>query len=79
MGQRYVQLNNTYTQNNDSISATLHVSQLPPNPALIAPGPALIFVVVNGVPSIGLKVMLGSGQLGVQQILSVADLPPVAR
>lgn len=49
-------------------TATLHVSRLPPNPAVIAPGPALIFVVV---PSVGVKaVMLGSGQLGVQQTLN---------
>ena len=39
MGQRYVQLDSTYTGNSDG-SATLHVSQLPPNPAILAPGPA---------------------------------------
>ena len=33
MGQRYLQLNNTYTINSDS-SITLHVAQVPPNPAL---------------------------------------------
>ena len=38
MGQRFVQLNNTYTGNSDG-SAVLHVSQLPPNPAILAPGP----------------------------------------
>lgn len=39
MGQRFVQLDSTYTGNPDG-SATLHVSQLPPNPAVLAPGPA---------------------------------------
>jgi hypothetical protein len=74
MGQRYVQLNSTYTgyENN---TATLHVGQLPPNPAILAPGPAFIFVVVNGVPSIGVPIMVGSGQLGQQNVLQVGDLP----
>ena len=75
MGQRYVELPFTYTGDPRNATATLHVSQLPPNPAIIAPGPALIFVVVNGVPSVGVKVMLGSGQLGPQQILDVQALP----
>ncbi|THH26759.1 hypothetical protein EUX98_g7431 [Antrodiella citrinella] len=74
MGQRYVQLENSYTINVDG-TATLHVSQVPPNAAILAPGPALLFVVVNGVPSIGVPVMVGSGQLGTQNILSVAPLP----
>lgn len=39
MGQRYVQLENTYTINLDG-TVTLHVSQLPPNAAIIVPGPA---------------------------------------
>lgn len=39
MGQRFVQLNSTYTGNADG-SAVLHVSQLPPNAAILAPGPA---------------------------------------
>jgi hypothetical protein len=57
MGQRYVQLENTYTGFSNS-TAVLHVSQLPPNPAILAPGPALILVVVNGVPSVGRQVMI---------------------
>ena len=76
MGQRFVQLNSTYTAYRQNNTATLHVSQLPPNPAILAPGPAYIFVVVNGVPSIGLPIMVGSGQLGTQNILPVADLIP---
>jgi hypothetical protein len=77
MGQRLVQLESTYTgfQNNTGI---LHVSQVPPNPAILAPGPALIFVVVNGVPSVGAQVMIGSGKLGTQQRLPIGDLPASA-
>lgn len=95
MGQRFVQLNNTYTGNEDG-SATLHVSQMPPNAAILAPGPAcelklhvcfifrvihmvdwhvVIFVVVDGVPSVGMQVMVGSGQIGTQPTSAVADLP----
>ncbi|KIJ49410.1 copper radical oxidase [Sphaerobolus stellatus SS14] len=77
MGQRYVQLNTTYTGNQDG-SGVLHVSQLPPNPAVLAPGPAFIFVVVNGVPSIGVQIMVGSGQIEQQQTLSAVSLPPAS-
>lgn len=77
MGQRYVQLESTYTgfQNN---TGTLHVSQLPPNPAILAPGPALVFVIVKGVPSVGMQVMVGSGKLGDQARLAIGDLPESA-
>lgn|ERR1700722_8585801 len=75
MGQRFVQLNSTYTGYAGNNTAILHVSQLPPNPAILAPGPALLFVVVNGSPSVGVAVMVGSGQLGTQPMLAVADLP----
>ncbi|KAF8491027.1 glyoxal oxidase [Gautieria morchelliformis] len=74
MGQRFVQLDSSYTGNSDG-SGTLHVSQLPPNAAILAPGPAYIFVVVNGVPSIGVPVMCGSGQIETQNTLAVAPLP----
>lgn len=67
MGQRYVQLNSTYTANSSG-AAVLHVSQVPPNPAILAPGPALIFVVVNGVPSQGQWIVVGNGQLGPQPV-----------
>lgn len=56
-------------------TAVLHVSQVPPNPAILVPGPAFIFVVVNGVPSVGRQVMIGSGVLGMQNILAIGDLP----
>ena len=35
----------------------------------------MIFVVVNGVPSVGVQVMLGSGQLETQKTLAIAPLP----
>ncbi|POY76183.1 hypothetical protein BMF94_0906 [Rhodotorula taiwanensis] len=73
-GQRFVELNMTYTVNSDN-SAVLHVSQLPPNPAVLAPGPVLMFVVVNGVPSEGQWVTAGNGQLGDQPILATQALP----
>lgn len=43
--------------------------------AVLAPGPALLFVVVNGVPSNGSWVMIGSGVLGVQTPTAVQALP----
>ncbi|KAJ7495844.1 copper radical oxidase, partial [Mycena galericulata] len=75
MGQRYVQLDATYTAYGENNTATLHVSQLPPNAAILAPGPALLFVVVNGVPSVGVLVMVGSGVIGTQAMLAIGDLP----
>lgn len=77
MGQRYLQLNSTATANSDG-SATLHVSQMPRNVALFAPGPAYIFVVVNGVPSQGQQIMVGSGKLGAQTVNADQALPASA-
>ncbi|QRW26896.1 glyoxal oxidase [Rhizoctonia solani] len=74
MGQRYVELETSYTGNEDG-SGVLHVSQLPPNPAILVPGPALVFVTVNGVPSVGIHMMVGSGQLGKQTVSAVQPLP----
>ncbi|KAJ6513221.1 glyoxal oxidase [Mycena sanguinolenta] len=73
-GQRMLQLDSTYTAYDANNTATLHVSQIPPNPAILAPGPALLFVVVNGVPSVGVQVMIGSGVIGNQTISPVGDL-----
>ncbi|KAG9014896.1 hypothetical protein FRB94_009054 [Tulasnella sp. JGI-2019a] len=73
MGQRYVQLNSTYVGNVDG-SATLQVQQLPPNPSILAPGPAFLYVVVNGIPSMGQMIMVGNG-IGNQTIGQVAPLP----
>ncbi|KAJ7497677.1 glyoxal oxidase [Mycena latifolia] len=75
MGQRFVQLDATYTAYAANNTATLHVSQLPPNPAILAPGPALLFVVVGGVPSVGVQVMVGSGKIEKQTVLPIGDLP----
>ncbi|PIL35941.1 hypothetical protein GSI_01601 [Ganoderma sinense ZZ0214-1] len=77
MGQRMLQLQSTYTGNGDG-SAILHVNQMPPNPATFPPGPALAFVVVNGVPSVGVQVMIGNGQIGKQPTSDVANLPTSA-
>jgi len=75
MGQRMVVLESTYTgyENNTGI---LHVSRVPPNPAVLAPGPAMLFVVVKGIPSVGVQVMIGSGQIGPQPILPIGSVPP---
>ena len=74
MGQRLVELERSYTGfvNN---TAVLHVNQLPPNAAILAPGPALLFVVVNGVPSVGVHVMVGNGKVGAQDMGSFDNLP----
>jgi hypothetical protein len=64
-GMRNVELDYTYQINTDG-SATIHVAQAPPNAAVITPGPAWFFVVVDGVPSVGVQVMVGSGSLGTQ-------------
>ena len=74
MGQRMVQLDSSYTGHSDG-SAILYASQLPPNPAILVPGPAFIFVVIKGVPSVGVKIMIGSGQIEEQQTLSIGSLP----
>ncbi|KAI8451196.1 copper radical oxidase [Phakopsora pachyrhizi] len=75
MGQRYVQLSSTYETNTDG-SSTLHVSQLPPNPSILAPGPAYLYVIVHGVPSIGQMVMIGNGQLGNQPVSTDSQALP---
>jgi hypothetical protein len=74
MGQRYMQLNNTYTVNQDG-SIVLHTAQAAPNANLFQPGPALLFVVVNDIPSKGSMVILGNGAIGAQTIADVAILP----
>jgi hypothetical protein len=75
MGQRMVQLESTYTADGIAKTATLHVSNLPPNPAILAPGPAFLFVVVNGVPSVGVQVVIGNGQIGEQTVADAQPLP----
>lgn len=53
MGQRYLELNSTYTKDDTSGEVILHVSQMPPNANIFQPGPAMIFLVVDGIPSQG--------------------------
>ena len=35
----------------------------------------MVFVVVDGVPSVGVQVMIGSGKIDKQPVADVADLP----
>lgn len=62
MGQRHLELRSQSSGN------TLNVAAMPANPALFAPGPALMFVVVNGVASTGKFVMIGNGKIGDQPV-----------
>jgi hypothetical protein len=78
MGQRFLQLNNTYTVDSDG-SIKLHVAQAPPNANLFTPGPALLFVVVNDIPSNGTMVQVGNGQIGVQPTGAASTLPDSVR
>ncbi|KIY67090.1 copper radical oxidase [Cylindrobasidium torrendii FP15055 ss-10] len=75
MGQRYVELESTYYGYQSNTTAVLHVNQLPPNPSVLAPGPALLFVIVNGVPSVGVQIMVGNGKVGEQETKEYASLP----
>ncbi|TFK34621.1 glyoxal oxidase N-terminus-domain-containing protein [Crucibulum laeve] len=78
MGQRLLQLNNTYTVQQDG-SILLHVAQAPPNPNLFQPGPAFLFVVVNGIPSNGTYLIVGNGQIGTQPTSAASVLPSNVR
>ncbi|KAH9949672.1 DUF1929-domain-containing protein [Amylocystis lapponica] len=78
MGQRSLQLNNTYTVNSDG-TITLHVSQMPPNPNLFQPGPAFVFVTMSGIPSNGTYVIVGNGQVSAQPVGTASALPPTVR
>ena len=75
MGQRFLQLNNTFTVNSDG-SIILHVAQLPPYPNIFQPGPAFMFVNVLGIPSNGSYLIVGNGQIGTQPTSSSSILPP---
>jgi hypothetical protein len=50
-GQRYLELATSYTKSGNNV--TMHVSQMPPNANVFQPGPAMIFLVVDGVASQG--------------------------
>lgn len=74
MGQRYLQLNNTFTVNSDG-SITLHVAQAPPIPNIFQPGPAMLFVTINGIPSNATMVIVGTGYFGTQPTAPASVLP----
>jgi hypothetical protein len=74
MGQRHVELRTSFTTAPDG-SAVLHVAQLPPNPAILVPGPALFFVVVDGTPSNASWVTVGDGVIGPQTVRAESALP----
>ncbi|WRT63285.1 uncharacterized protein IL334_000189 [Kwoniella shivajii] len=74
-GQRYLELETSYTKNSDSGEITLHVSQMPPNSNIFQPGPAMIFLTVDGVASQGKMIMIGSGQIETQPISAATVLP----
>ncbi|KAH9973673.1 glyoxal oxidase [Lactifluus volemus] len=78
MGQRILQLNNTFTVR-DNGTIILHTAQLPPVPSLFQPGPAFLFVTINGIPSNGTYVLVGNGQIGTQPTAPASVLPPSVR
>ena len=78
MGQRFLQLNHTFTANDDG-SLTLHVAQMPPQPNIFQPGPAFVYVTINGIPSTGHYVIVGSGAIEKQPVGPVSVLPATKR
>lgn len=74
-GQRYLELSTSYTKISDTGLVTLHVSQMPPNANVFQPGPAMIFLVVDGVPSQGEMIVIGSGSIETQATSAASVLP----
>ena len=74
MGQCMVVLQSSYTGYTNN-TTTLHINQMPPNPAIFAPGPALLFVIVKGVSSISVHVMIGLGHIEEQKPFPVGSAP----
>mgnify|MGYP001759592260 CR=1 FL=1 len=62
-GQRSLELENTFSVQNDG-SVEFMVNPMPTNMNLFVPGPALLFVTVNGVPSHGKLIMIGKQNPG---------------
>jgi hypothetical protein len=58
MGQRSLQLQHTYTVNNDG-TVEFMVNPMPINQNIFVSGPALLFVTIDGVPSVGVLVQIG--------------------
>jgi len=77
MGQRSMQLQNTFTVQKDG-TIIIHSAQPPPIPALFQPGPAFVYVTIAGIPSNGTYVIVGSGQVGRQPTAAASVLPPSA-
>jgi hypothetical protein len=77
MGQRSMQLQNTFTVQKDG-TIIIHTAQPHPIPALFQPGPAFVYVTIAGIPSNGTYVIVGSGQVGKQPTAAASVLPPSA-
>ena len=75
MGQRYLELLTSYTKAEDTGEVTMHVSQMPPNANIFQPGPAMIFLVVDGIPSFGKLITIGSGTIEEQTLNAASVLP----
>jgi hypothetical protein len=75
MGQRYLELETSFTQDLETGEITMIVSQMPPNPNVFQPGAAMIFLVVDGIPSMGEMIMIGNGKIGTQPIEAKTSLP----
>ncbi|TIA86642.1 hypothetical protein E3P99_03633 [Wallemia hederae] len=73
-GQRYLELRTSFTATSAE-EGVLHVSQMPNNANIFQPGPALIFITVDGIPSYGHWVTVGSGEIGVQPTHDNSQLP----
>ncbi|KAH6904188.1 copper radical oxidase variant A [Coprinopsis sp. MPI-PUGE-AT-0042] len=78
MGQRYMQLENSFTVKEDG-SIVLHVGQMHPNPNVFQPGPAFVYVTIKGIPSNGTYVIVGSGEIGEQPTQAASVLPASVR
>jgi hypothetical protein len=74
-GQRYLELETSYIKDEDKDDITLNVAQMPPNANIFQPGPAYIFLVVDGIPSQGEMIMIGSGNIETQTLLAKTVLP----
>lgn len=57
MNSRLVELSASISEDRKSLSVTG-----PPNSRIYPPGPAWLYVLVDGIPSAGRKVMIGSGE-----------------
>lgn len=74
-GQRYLELETSFIQDETLDTITLNVAQMPPNANIFQPGPAYVFLVVDGIPSQGQIIMIGSGAIETQALLAKTVLP----